>query len=73
METYVVNIYRRGEAHPDELVGMIRKAGSQEWQVFSNSDELWDFLAGTEKTKKRLQRYLTMLLARFEANRKLPM
>ena len=40
METYVVRIYRRNPARPDEIVGIVERVGTEHTVRFSNVEEL---------------------------------
>ena len=49
-ETYVISIYRRGDAPGKEVAGLIEQTGSGERRAFSSSPELWAFLTRTPLT-----------------------
>ena len=40
METYVVRVYRRDPARPDEIVGIVERVGTERTVRFSNVEEL---------------------------------
>ncbi len=40
METYVVRVYRRDPARPDEIVGIVEQVGMEGSRRFHNMDEL---------------------------------
>ncbi len=44
MDSYVVRIYRRGEADSSEIVGVVEEVESQERRAFKTIDELWAIL-----------------------------
>jgi hypothetical protein len=47
MENYIVRIYRRDEAQPDRITGLVEGVESGEIQPFSTVTELATLLAGT--------------------------
>lgn len=53
METYIIRIYRHEKKCSDRLVGILEKTGSIEQRVFSNFEELWDFMEEVGKEKRK--------------------
>ncbi|MCW5621602.1 MAG: hypothetical protein KIS79_10890 [Burkholderiales bacterium] len=53
MDTYIVQVYRRGSQ--GELHGLVERVGGEERYPFASMEELWDvFRAKPEKTVRRL-------------------
>lgn len=52
-DCYVVRVYRRNEADPNRLAGLVETVGSGKGEPFGSMEELWTILGVTEKHVKK--------------------
>ena len=46
MDSYIVRVYRRSGEAGREVSGLVERVGNGGRKAFSNSDDLWRFIAG---------------------------
>jgi hypothetical protein len=53
LANYIVRIYRFDRENPRRIVGFVEEVGGKGKKAFTNYDELWDILSGSNSIKRQ--------------------